>query len=255
MAHLYYDEQLSTSEVRVGARIEITGDEARHAVRVSRLRVGERTLVGNGRGVLAHGAVEEAERERFTLRVDEVTTVPPSRPRMILVQALAKGDRGERAIEQATEFGVDAIIPWEATRSVSRWGREKSARGVQKWARIVREAAKQSLRHWVPEVEDPVSLAELTRPHPARRMIVLQPGAKQSLTAWARQIDWEQREAAAAFTELAIVVGPEGGIDDAELGALRDAGAEVLSLGDMVLRTSSAGPAALAVLNAAIGRW
>lgn len=255
MAHLYYDEQLAASEVRVGALIEITGEEARHAVRVSRLRVGEATLVGNGRGTMARGTVELAERDRFALRVDDVTTVSPSMPRLVLVQALAKGDRGERAIEQATEFGVDAIIPWEAARSVSRWGREKSARGVQKWSRIVREAAKQSLRHWIPEIEEPVTLADLVRSLPERRTIVLHPGAEVSLTGWARQVHGTRSGSDAALTDLAIVVGPEGGIDDAELSTLRDAGAEILSLGDTVLRTSSAGPAALAVLNASLGRW
>lgn len=252
MANLYYREDLPAAAFTVGAELEVIGDEAHHAVRVSRLRVGEQILLGNGAGVLGSGTVSVAEKQRFAVRIDEVRHHAAPSPRLVLAQALAKGDRDERAVEQATEFGVDAIVPWAATRSVSRWAdAEKQERGRAKWQRIAREAAKQSVRPRVPEVEAQLTLqglgARCAQPNTA--VIALHPAGTVTLSAWSRAA------AAAEYRELVVVIGPEGGFAEEELAALRAAGAEVLVLGETVLRTSSAGPAALAVLNAALGRW
>src|SRR5690554_512027 len=141
MAHLYFHEGLTDDAFELGALIGVTGEEAKHAVRVSRLRVGERTLVGNGAGLLGEGLVEQVANGHFSVRLDSVRREAVPSTTLVLVQALAKGDRDERAVEQATEFGVDRIIPWESSRSVSRW-EGKVDRGVAKWQRIAREAAK-----------------------------------------------------------------------------------------------------------------
>lgn len=253
MANLYYRDGLDTGFV-VGATVEISGDEARHAVRVARLRVGEHTLVGDGRGALAKGEVVAVDRDRFTVRVNEVTVAAEPTQQLVLVQALAKGDRDERAVEQATEFGVDSIVPWQAARSVSRWdgggGAEKRAKGVAKWARIAREAAKQSMRAFIPEVRQPMTLGELCEAAAGSgtSVVVLHPRGEDRLSEWAASH-------AAGASRIMLVVGPEGGFEDSELDALEAAGATVLVLGNTVLRTSSAGPAALGVLNAALGRW
>lgn len=256
MANLYFNEALRPDEFRAGETVEVTGDEARHAVRVSRLRLGERILVGNGAGALGEGTVEETAKDRFVVRLDEVRSDPEPAQRFVLVQALAKGDRDERAVEQATEFGVDAIVPWEAERSVSRWGAsggEKAAKGVEKWRRISREAAKQSLRARIPEVRGVASTADLCEL--ARRddieLVVLHPGGGETLSDWAGR----RRDTGGWPAETCLVIGPEGGLSGAELEALASASASVCVLGDNVLRTSSAGPAALAVLNTAFGRW
>lgn len=255
MANLYFEESLRDDDLVVGSVVTILGEEARHAVRVSRLREGERSTVGNGGGVLAHGTVTSVDRDRFTIHVDELVHVPIREPRLLLVQALAKGDRDERAVEQATEFGVDGIVPWQASRSVSRWdgagGPEKAAKGVAKWQRIAREASKQSLRARIPEVAPPVGIAELCEfaSRAGTSVIALHPRSGARLTTWAAG------EAARSATEIFLVVGPEGGFSDGELDALESAGAHILLLGDTVLRTSSAGAAALAVLNTALGRW
>lgn len=255
MAHLYYCEDLGVSDLSRGALVEVIGEEARHAVRVSRLRVGEHTIVGNGNGILARGEVVRTERESFAVRIIEVREEAAPEQQLVLVQALAKGDRAERAIEQATEFGVDAIVPWQAARSVSRWdgagGTAKSAKGAARWARIAREAAKQSLRAYLPELRDLASMQALCTlaAQADREMVVLHPRASATLSAWARHaLDPNTHE-------VLVVVGPEGGFTDAELAQLRAAGAHELQLGRHVLRTSSAGPAALAVLNLALGRW
>ena len=257
MANLYYCEALGADALRPGEIVEVGGEEARHAVRVARLRAGERTMIGDGRGVLAAGEVVRAERDRFAVRIESVESAGEPEPRLVLVQALAKGDRDERAVEQATEFGVDAIAPWQAARSVSRWvgaggaGGEKAAKGVAKWARGARGAAKQSMRARVPEVLDPRRIGELCE-FAARddtEVLVLHPRGERGLA------DWAAGGAGSAVREIQLVVGPEGGFADAELDALEAAGARVLVLGRTVLRTSSAGPAALAVLNVALGRW
>lgn len=252
MANLYYREGLPAPAFAAGATIEIDGDEAHHAVRVSRLRVGERILVGNGAGVLAEGNVTVVEKQRFAVQIDRVREHARPATRLTLVQALAKGDRDERAVEQATEFGVDGISPWGAERSVSRWtGAEKAERGTAKWQRIAREAAKQSLRAWLPEVTDQLGIDDLAAAA-AREdtaVLVLHPRGETALSAWAAGAQ------GLPLAEIRVVIGPEGGFSDAELDTLEAAGATILVLGETVLRTSSAGPAALAVLNVALGRW
>ncbi|MFC7765152.1 RsmE family RNA methyltransferase [Leucobacter soli] len=195
MANLYYREDLSADAFAIGATVEIAGDEARHALRVSRLRVGERIMVGNGAGALGEGAVVSAAKDRFAVRFDFAAYGKATGPRIVLVQALAKGDRDERAVEQATEFGVDGIVPWQAERSVSRWvgagvdgGAEKAAKGVAKWRRIAREASKQSLRPMIPTVGSPVLLAELCElARGGASVLVLHPEGERALSDHARE--------------------------------------------------------------------
>jgi len=242
MAHRYLDESLSP--VAIGARISVTGAEARHAVTVSRVQAGERISVGNGAGFVATGTVVSAEHAEFVVEVDEVVETAASAPSVWLVQALAKGDRDEHAVQQATELGVDGVIPWAAQRSIVKWEGAKLRKGHDRWEAIVREASKQSLRAWLPEVAELASIAVLTALAKETRMLVLEPEAETALSA----IDLDGRD-------VVLVVGPEGGIGPGELSRLEGAGAELVRLGDTVLRTSTAGPAALALISAKLGRW
>jgi 16S rRNA (uracil1498-N3)-methyltransferase len=228
----------------VGDLVSLTGAEAKHAAVVRRLRVGEAVTVGNGAGVWLTGAAEEVSPTRVEVRISgRVEHAAPS-PRIILVQALAKGDRDELAVQAACELGVDEIVPWQASRSVSRWEGPKAVKGRERWATIVREAAKQAHRAWVPEVTAPVSTKQLAERAASQRMLLLDPTASVRLS-----------EVAADGRDLVLVVGPEGGIADEELDRLTAAGAKRVLLGDTVLRTSTAGPAAIAVLSVALGRW
>ncbi|MFE4469299.1 16S rRNA (uracil(1498)-N(3))-methyltransferase [Leifsonia sp. NPDC056824] len=242
MSSLYLREDLA--DVEVGARLTLTGAEAKHAATVNRTRPGESVLIGNGRGLVASGEVLVATSAELTIDVEAVERVPRAEPAITLVQALAKGDRDELAVQAATELGVDAVVPWSASRSVSRWEGAKVAKGRDRWAAIVREASKQSIRAWTPEVGELATTKQVAALAATHRVLVLEPGATEPLTG----VRPDGRP-------LALVVGPEGGIAPQELEALRAAGAEVVRLGDTVLRTSTAGPAALAVLNAALGRW
>lgn len=251
MANLYLDESLPEAAFAVGGEIRIDGAEARHAVTVSRLRVGERVLLGDGSGWLAEAIVRATESKAFLATVEAARFAPEAGPRLVLAQALAKGDRDERAIETATEHGVDEILPWQAERSVSRWSAEKAVKGRERWRAIVREAAKQSLRPRVPTVSEPVSSAALAERAAAGPVLVLHPNAELRLSEVAAGL-LAGGDAPASVT---LVVGPEGGVSPGELAALVAAGAIPVLLGETVLRTSSAGPAGLAVLNVALGRW
>lgn len=244
MSHLYLDESLDLAGVAPGDAVELTGDEARHAVTVSRVRTGERIAIGDGRGTVVHGVVTSTDARELVLAADEILVEEAPATRIMLVQALAKGDRDELAVQAATELGVDAVVPWAATRSVSRWEGPKAEKGRQRWAAIVREAVKQSIRSRVPEVLPVATTAELAGRLGDARILLLDPTAAKALT-----------ELRPDGRDLALVVGPEGGIAPAELERLVAAGAETVRLGASVLRTSTAGPAAIAVLNVALGRW
>ena len=244
MSHLYLDESLDLLELAPGAIVELAGDEARHAVTVSRVRPGERVSIGDGRGVLVRGTVTETGPKRLAIEADEVLVEERPSPHITLVQALAKGDRDELAVQAATELGVDEIVPWAAARSVSRWDGPKAEKGRLRWASIAREAVKQSIRAWLPPVAPLATTAELPERLAGVRMLLLEP------TATARLTDLRPDG-----RDLALVVGPEGGIAPVELERLIAAGAEPVRLGASVLRTSTAGPAAIAVLNAQLGRW
>ena len=244
MSHLYLDESLDLLELAPGAVVELSGDEARHAVTVSRVRPGERVSIGDGRGVLVRGTVTETGPKRLAIEADEVLVEERPLPHITLVQALAKGDRDELAVQAATELGVDAIMPWAAARSVSRWEGPKAEKGRLRWASIVREAVKQSIRAWLPPVGPLATTAELPERLAGVRMLLLEPTATAPLS-----------DLRPDGRDLALVVGPEGGIAPAELERLIAAGGEPVRLGASVLRTSTAGPAAIAVLNAQLGRW
>ncbi|MDQ4213149.1 16S rRNA (uracil(1498)-N(3))-methyltransferase [Microbacterium capsulatum] len=227
-----------------GSSVLLAGAEAKHAAVVRRVRIGEPITLGDGAGVWLEGEVVAAEPTRVEVRILTRRVDPRPDPRILLVQALAKGDRDEMAVQAACELGVDEIVPWQAARSVSRWEGAKAAKGRERWATIVREAAKQAHRSWVPEVAAVESTADLARRAGTQRVLILDPTAPQRLSA----LTGDDRD-------IVLVVGPEGGIAPDEIDRLVAAGAERVLLGDTVLRTSTAGPAAIAVLNVARGRW
>ena len=159
MASLYLREDLE--DVEVGARLSLTGAEAKHAATVNRTRPGESVLIGNGRSLVVSGEVLVATNTELTIDVASVQRVQRAEPSITLVQALAKGDRDELAVQAATELGIDAVVPWAASRSVSRWEGQKVAKGRDRWSAIVREASKQSIRAWTPEVGELASTRQV----------------------------------------------------------------------------------------------
>jgi 16S rRNA (uracil1498-N3)-methyltransferase len=229
------------------ADIVLTGAEGRHAATVRRIRPGERVDVADGVGLIAECVVTDVGPGRVGLRVEARREVPGPDPRIVVVQALPKGERAELAVETMTEVGVDVIVPWSAERCVARWpAGDRTARALARWRSAAREAAKQARRARIPEVTDLASTAAVTaRIESAARAVVLEPGVDEALS----------RLELPAHGDIVVVAGPEGGLSPAELTAFAGAGAVPARLGDSVLRTSTAGAAAAAVLMARTGRW
>lgn len=234
----------------VGGIAVLDGKEGHHAATVRRIRVGERVLLGDGRGGLADTVVAAAEKSRLELAVHARREMPPPTPRVTLVQALPKADRSELAVELATEAGVDAVVPWQSARCVARWEGPKASKGVAKWRSTAAEAAKQSRRAFIPEVadlHDARAVYTLARDTVARGGIVAV--LHESATSPLRDLPF------GSVPEIAILVGPEGGLDDREIDELVEAGARAVVLGPTVLRTSTAGAVALGALGVLTSRW
>jgi 16S rRNA (uracil1498-N3)-methyltransferase len=236
----------SLAGVQPGDEITVEGDEAHHAVAVRRLRVEEPLVLTDGRGTTVHGTVAGTGRRHMSVRVGRVQTVTEPTPRVTVVQALPKGDRGELAVEVLTEVGAATIVPWAAARSVVVWRGERADKAVARWRSTAREAAKQARRVWFPEVTGLASTADVAS-LVAKTMVavVLHDGAVEPLAHVTVPDD----------ATVLVVVGPEGGLTDDELEAFRTAGASVVRLGGEVLRTSTAGVAAVAALLARTPRW
>lgn len=224
--------------------VEVTGSEARHAITVGRLKIGERLSVGDGHGTIAEGVVSAVGSDRFDIVVESVGVEDEPRPSLWLAQALAKNDRDELAIQVSTELGVDGVIPWAAGRSIVKWEGAKQRKHQQRWESILREASKQSLRHRIPELRPLASTSALAKLGAEFRIVVLAPTGSEPLSLLLP----DERD-------ILLVVGPEGGIASGELARFAAAGASIVTLGSRILRTSTAGPAAISVLNSALGRW
>lgn len=251
------------AHLAAGDRFVLTGDEARHATSVRRLRVGEAVDLVDGAGRRVHADVVDAGRAELVVTVTGAEVETPPTVHLVLVQALAKGSRDEDAVEAATEVGVDAVVPWQAERSVSVWTGAKVARGSERWRSVAVAAAKQSRRAYVPVVADLVDTRRLAA-HVSDvvaadgAVLVLHESATTPLAAAALPEPGRvvvHPEHAATPARVAVVVGPEGGISDAELSRLEKAGAQTVRLGPHVMRTSTAGPIALALLAERLGRW
>lgn len=236
----------SLAEVSVGSVVEVTGDEAHHAVAVRRLREGEQVVLTDGLGTSVTGSVASTGKRVFAVTVSSVEQEERPAPAFTVVQALPKGDRGELAVEVLTEVGVDVVVPWAASRSVAVWKGERAAKSHAKWQATAREAAKQSRRTWHPTVTPLASTADLAElVADADLAVVLHEDATLPLGS----LD------VPASGRVVVVVGPEGGIAPDELAALADAGAQSVRLGAEVLRTSTAGVVAVAALLARTPRW
>ncbi|WP_203985632.1 16S rRNA (uracil(1498)-N(3))-methyltransferase [Sphaerisporangium rufum] len=226
--------------------IVLSGPEGRHAATVRRLRAGERADLTDGRGAVAECVVRDTAKDRLRLDVIGRRRVPEPRPRLVVVQGLPKGDRGELAVEMMTEAGVDVIVPWAAARCVTQWKGDRAAKALARWRSTAREAGKQARRFHLPEVTEQAGTEEVARLlGRAALAAVLHEDADRPLSGLEPPVTGD----------IVLVVGPEGGITGDEIDRFRAVGAHPALLGPTVLRTSTAGVAAAAVLLARCGRW
>lgn len=230
---------VAPDQLRADDRVVLDGPEGHHAAQVRRVLAGEQVDVVDGHGTLAACVVTSVQRGHVELRVERRDVAPIRSPRLVVVQALAKGDRGERAVEMLTEVGVDEVVPWAAARSVVRWQGDRGERALERWRSTARESAKQARRAWFPVVAPLARTEEVaTRLRSAALPVVLTGAAPRPLTDLSMPMDGE----------IVLVVGPEGDLTDAELTAFDAAGAQRARLGPTVLRTSTAGVVAASVI-------
>lgn len=272
-APVFLAEGVPLERYDVGSTFVLDGAEGRHAGVVQRRGPGERIDVVDGEGLRLAGVIESVADGDVRLRVQEVSAEPAPDPVVTLVQALAKGDRDEQAIEAATETGADAVIPWQAERSIVVWRGTRAAKSQAKWLATVRTAAKQARRARVPRIAEPVTSKQLAVKVREVRdgggvAIVLHeeattrldevelpfPGAAGARDASGRGSS-DGSSGDVVRRELLVVVGPEGGISETEVAGLTESGATTARLGPHVMRTSTAGPVAIAILSARLSRW
>lgn len=250
----------------------LDGDEGFHAATVRRIDVGAMLDVVDGTGLRARCTVIDRAKKALTLRIDHLEREDQPGVELLLIQALSTGGRDEMAIEMATEVGVDAVMPWQANRSEVRWKGEKAAKGMRKWESTLRSATKQSRRAFIPRLEEARSSAALAQwiaqtTQDGAWVLVCHESADQRLSELLTQLRGLSSHASSASSALsaetqpscppkiAVIVGPEGGVDPDELSLFEAAGAKICLLGNTVLRASSAGPVALSLISDAIGRW
>ncbi len=236
----------SIAEAAVGDLVTLEGDEGHHAAVVRRVAEGEQISLTDGAGTVARCRVGATSKKGLSAEVLELTTTEPERPRVTVVQAIPKGERGELAVEMLTEVGVDVIVPWAAARSIAKWKPERADKSLAKWRSAAREAAKQARRSHFPEVRPLAGTAEVAELLAAASVrVVLHEAASGPLA----------NVPVPGRAEIVIVVGPEGGITEDELETFAAVGAEPLRLGSSVLRSSTAGVAAAAALLSRTPRW
>lgn len=226
--------------VGVGTEISLDERAAHHVVRVLRHNVGDRVEVFNRHGCQALAEIILADRRRGC-RVRILESIESDRESPIhteLVQAVARGDKVDRVIRQAVELGVSAIRPL-----ITRYCEVRSDqfdRRLHRWREIVINAGEQSGRSRLPAVHAPVTPTELICEAQTRLMLV--PEAETSLI---QPLDAEGG--------IAVAIGPEGGLAPEDIKALQGRGFESRRMGPRILRTETAGLAALAIVQARFG--
>jgi len=237
---------LSDPAALAGDAVTLTGPEGRHAATVRRLVAGERADLTDGAGLVAECVVTAAGAGSLELSVLARRREPRPDPALVVAQALPKGEHGPLAVDLMTEGGVDVIMPWAARRCVARWEGARGDRALARWRAAAAQAAKQSRRAWLPEVTALASTGDLARRVAAASLaVLLDPAGPVALSG----LDLP------GGGEILLIVGPEGGISPDESAQLARAGAVPARLGPHVLRASSAGLVAAAIVASHSGRW
>ncbi len=240
IARFYTDDEL-----RTGGTAQLPEDAAHHAVHVLRLRAGEEVTLFNGRGGEYAARIVAIDRLRVSVEVLAHRALERESPLAVtLVQGVSAREKMDFTIQKATELGVAAVQPVIAARSVGRVAGERAGQKRVHWQRVAIAACEQSGRNQVPQVLEPLALAEYCHAPAAPGMrLLLAPQAQLGL-----------REAAARLDGgVALATGPEAGFTAGEEAMLAEAGFVPVRLGPRVLRTETAALAALAALNALAG--
>ena len=227
----------------VGATVALPEHAATHLVRVLRLREGDACVLFNGDGHDYAATLDAVGKREVRVRIDAATAVANESPlRITLLQGIARGEKMDWILQKATELGVAAFAPVSSERSEVRLDADRADKRVAHWRSVVRSACEQSGRATVPGVGAPTTLADALEGLPSGARFLLDPFAEFAIGALALQ------EAACV-----LAIGPEGGWSPRDREQLRDAGFTGLRLGPRILRTETAGLAAIAALQAGFG--
>jgi 16S rRNA (uracil1498-N3)-methyltransferase len=225
----------------------VSGEDHRYLTRVLRLAVGDRVIIFDGHGQEAEGEIIRVGPRALELKLgDRRTTEASSRPELTLIQALTKGDKLDLVVQKATELGVNRIIPVTSARSVPRLEAMRALGRRARWQKIARDAARQSGRTDVPEVEPVTQIEVALKAAP-------QTAFKVMMWEGARTHGLRESLPKTAPSQMVIVTGPEGGFSVDEVEAARAAGFEVCGLGPRILRTETAALVTLTILGFALG--
>lgn len=226
----------------VGGDVVLSEGPARHVARVLRLAEGAPLLLFDGAGREARAVIIDASRKRVVARIEAVAPGTGESPIAVhLGQAISKGDRMDYAIQKAVELGVSAITPLYTEHGDVRLRGEREAKKLAHWQGVVASACEQCGRATLPPVHPPAGLADWLAGRDEALRLVLHPGTTGAL---------EQREAPAS---AALLIGPEGGLSEAEVEAALAGGFVPLSLGPRILRTETAPVVALSLLQSRFG--
>jgi 16S rRNA (uracil1498-N3)-methyltransferase len=236
-----------SSEAIVPPAVRITGPLLRHLRESLRLHPGERLTVTDDRGLRYRAEIAEVTSQALIGRILETIPAPPkTTPSIALAQSLLKGEKMDWVIQKATELGVDRIVPILATHSVVRPRTDRIEHQLARWQRIALEAAQQSERWSLPAIDEPVATSQLlTRSTSATSKIVL---AERSSGVSLSTVPLPGRGG-----DVWLLIGPEGGWDDEELGQVLQHGYTAVTLGPRILRAETAAIAAISVLQSRLG--
>ena len=221
-----------TTPLALDSLVDLTGDELHHAVRVVRVRAGEQIELFDGQGAAARGVIEQIDRDRAVVRIEQWVSARETRVAMHLAMSIINLEKFELVLQKATELGVRSIIPLETERCELRPERYRSK--GERWSKIVFEAVKQCGRATIPTVEAPATFESvMTR---AEAKLLFDADAEPSHPA--------------TFEEVILFVGPEGGWGEDELQLARASGCSFSRLGPRRLRAETAAIVATAITAA-----
>ncbi len=232
--------------LQVGSKLELPETIATHLLRVLRLSAGDELVLFNGDGKDYRARIVETGKRGARVDLLAATEVNAESPlRITLAQAIARGEKMDWVLQKATELGVSCIAPVSTERTEVRLDAERSDRRMQHWQGVVASACEQCGRATLPHLEEPQALAQFlaARTDPPELLLALDPQGDLHL------------DTLPPATSLCLVIGPEGGLSDRDLAAIGAAGGRGLRLGPRILRTETAGLAAISALQARLGDW
>lgn len=224
----------------------VLGDEAHHIHKVLRMSVGESLLLSDGRGKWAQGNISTLSKAGVVVEISKTEVQSPLIPKISVIQAVPKSDRIKETIELLTEAGVDQIIPWQATRSISKLQNDS----LEKWRLGAFAAAKQSRRFFIPEITFGYSPHSVPEGLFQNSLIVT---CHESSEVKLSQVFKERLPS--TIDTIFIVIGPEGGLTEEEVVHFQSFGAHTVRMGEPIFRSAHAGGVVLAAIQALIGRW